>query len=64
MPCSPCAYVLLRWKAGPKLNIAILSHFIPKPDEATEMESGLTLALSQEAMKGNMDMEVVLSFGV
>lgn len=50
--------------AGPKLNIAILSHFVPKPDEATEMENGLTLALSREAMKGNMDMEVVLSFGV
>lgn len=46
------------------VNIGILSHFIPKPGEVTEMENGLTLALSFEAVKGNKDTEVVLSYGV
>lgn len=64
-----CLCVLLCWKAGFKLtmlavNIGILSRFIPKPGEVTEMENGLTLALSFEAMKGNKDTEVVLSYGV
>lgn len=47
------------------VRIGILSHFIPKPDEVTEMEeNGLTLALSFEVMKGNKDTQVVLSYGV
>lgn len=45
-------------------SIGILSHFIPKPDEVTEMENGLTLALSFEAMKGNKDTQAVLSYNV
>ena len=64
-----CLCVLLCWKAGFKLtmlavSVGIPSHFIPKPDGVTEMENGLTLALSFEAMKGNKDMQVVLSYGV
>lgn len=69
MPCSSYACVLLSQKAGSKLtvlvvNIALLFHFIPKPDEAPETEYGLTLTSSHEAMKGNKGMEVVVSCGV